>query len=62
MIIYGLFETVRVSAAGQYPFLFFIFKKKLMKKRKEKKTSRYRLSANKMCLSGIYYSKMLAVH
>jgi hypothetical protein len=48
-LISGLFETIRVSAAGRYPI--FYFKKTNLKK----KTNRYWLAIDKMCLSGIYY-------
>jgi hypothetical protein len=64
-LISGLFETVRVSAVSKYPIIFQIFKKskkdqkkkrsKKFEEKNKKKTSRYRLAADKMCLSGIYY-------
>jgi hypothetical protein len=52
---FKLFETISISVAGQYPYFILFLNEK--KEKKKKKTSRYRLSANKMCLLGVFYSK-----
>jgi hypothetical protein len=60
MLISDFFETIRVSAVGQYPIFFQKINEKTMKKIWKiwkKKPSRYRVAVDKMCLSCTFYSK-----